>query len=118
VEATCSRAVIIMNGKVRADARLEELARSSTAVLALESPGVDVNTITAELEKLSAVTGVVSHSDNGRVIFEVNVDSSEDICPAIFRLAADNNWPVAELRRSERTLETVFNELAREGESK
>ncbi len=118
VEATCSRAVIIMNGKVRADARLEELARSSTAVLALESADVDRNTITAELRKLSTVTDVVSHTGNGRVIFEVKVDSSRDICPDIFRLASDHNWPVAELRRSERTLETVFNELAREGESK
>ncbi len=119
VEATCSRAVIIMNGKVRADARLEELSDSSLAILTLASVEVDMPAITAELEKLSGVTGVALRpSDNGRVTFEIQTESRQDICPEIFRLAARNDWPVAELRHTQRNLETVFNELAREGETR
>ena len=36
VEAVCDRVIIIMNGKVKADARLDELAGSSDAILVLE----------------------------------------------------------------------------------
>jgi len=35
-----------------------------------------------------------------------------DLCPAIYGLAREEGWPVRELRRDVRTLETVFNELA------
>jgi ABC-2 type transport system ATP-binding protein len=119
VEATCSRAVIIMNGKVRADARLEELSDSSSAILTLASEDADSNEIVSELKKLSGVKDVaVRPSDNGRVSIEIHTDSRQDICPEIFRLAARHDWPVAELRHSQRTLETVFNELAREGETR
>ncbi|NIA05959.1 MAG: hypothetical protein GWP11_08335 [Proteobacteria bacterium] len=36
---------------------------------------------------------------------------ADDICPQIFTLAKDNDWPLCELRRETRTLEAVFNEL-------
>ena len=35
-----------------------------------------------------------------------------DLCPAIYDLARREDWPVRELRRDVRTLETVFNQLA------
>ncbi|MDP7545262.1 MAG: hydantoinase/oxoprolinase family protein, partial [Anaerolineales bacterium] len=35
-----------------------------------------------------------------------------DLCPAVFDLARRQDWPLRELRRDVRTLETVFNELA------
>ena len=35
-----------------------------------------------------------------------------DLCPAIYAAARQMDWPVRELRRDVRTLETVFNELA------
>ena len=38
-----------------------------------------------------------------------------DLCPAIYELARQENWPLRELRRDVRTLETVFNELATAG---
>ena len=35
-----------------------------------------------------------------------------DLTPAVYALARDNDWPLRELRRDVRTLETVFNQLA------
>ena len=35
-----------------------------------------------------------------------------DLTPAVYALARDNSWPLRELRRDVRTLETVFNQLA------
>ncbi len=115
VEATCSRAIIIMNGKVRADARLEELAESASALLTINRRQ-DFSTDEAlkTIKGLSGVKDVKLHKDNGRDEFEVFTEPDTDICPMLFKLAAEKGWPVEELRHSERTLETVFNELARE----
>lgn len=113
VEATCSRAIIIMNGQVRADAGLEDLSESSTALLTLAS---DLD-ITSDLAKIPSVTHVRQSSAHQGVTFEISSDARHDICPELFQAACMHNWPVLELRRRERTLETVFNELAREGEA-
>jgi hypothetical protein len=34
-----------------------------------------------------------------------------DICPSIYDLARNKAWPVRELRRDAKTLESVFNNL-------
>jgi hypothetical protein len=44
--------------------------------------------------------------------YRVRASNSRDLRPAIYDLARDKGWPVKELRRDVRTLETVFNELA------
>ncbi|GIX07652.1 MAG: hypothetical protein KatS3mg115_2055 [Candidatus Poribacteria bacterium] len=49
----------------------------------------------------------------GQPGFRVHGKENADLPPALFRLASERNWPVRELRREVRTLETVFNELAR-----
>ncbi len=113
VEALCDRAVILINGEVRADARLSELAATSNAVLVLgeEVPGAD-----ADLHGLDNVKGVSTFlSEDGYPAYRVLGNSGSDgadPCPAVFELAKAQNWPVRELRRDVRTLETVFNELA------
>ena len=112
VEATCSRTVIIMNGRLRADARLEDLAESSTALLTLAS---DID-ITSDLEEISSISRV-QRSSGHRHTFEITSDSRDDICLELFSLACQREWPVLELKHRERTLEIVFNELAREGET-
>ena len=113
VEALCDRAIILINGEVRADARLSELAATSDAVVVLseEIPEAD-----AALQGLEIVAGVSTFlSDDGYPAYRVLGNSASDgadPCPAVFELAKAQNWPVRELRRDVRTLETVFNELA------
>jgi len=130
VEALCDRVIILINGRIRADAELSELASTSDAVLVLnqETPGVD-----RALSGLPDVKGVelvtdgettqggehrkrpglhpqaVSRFPTYRVLGE---DGDADLCPAIYDLARQEDWPVRELRQDVRTLESVFNELA------
>ena len=111
VEASCDRAIIIMFGKVRADARLADLAGSSTALISFTEE-VDAEPL---LRKIPGVVDVVRERHNGRITYAVTTETNEDICPQLFQLAAQQRWPVAELRRDVRNLENVFNELAAEG---
>ena len=113
VEAICDRVMILINGLLKADARLSELAATADAVLVLgDAPqGVD-----RALGKLQGVRGVERlQTADGFPAYRVQGRSRApggDLCPAIYQLARDENWPLRELRRDVRTLETVFNELA------
>ncbi len=133
VEALCDRVIILMNGQIKADARLSELSASPDAVLVLEESSAAVE---RALRALSGVRGVErvktpdgypayrvlgqEAADVGRASVDIGRASADvdrasagaDLCPAIYSLAREEDWPVRELRRDVRTLETVFNELA------
>jgi len=113
VEALCDRAIILMNGLIKADARLSELAATPNAVLVLEErpKGAD-----DALRQLAGVYGVESLQTAGgfpayRILGQPQAPDS-DLCPAIYKLVRERNWALRELRQDVRTLESVFNELA------
>jgi len=128
VEALCDRVIILMNGQIRADARLSELAGTPNAILVLD--GVPAG-LEQALKGLSGVRGVErtempggypayrvlgqdvpSTSRSGQAPSTGSGSGEADLCPAIYNLAREEGWPLRELRRDVRTLETVFNELA------
>jgi ABC-2 type transport system ATP-binding protein len=112
VEALCDRAIILINGEIKADARLSELAATSDAVLVLDTTVEDV---IPTLESLEEARGVTAFEWlDGYPAYRVygKPDAGSDLGPAIFTLAREHNWPLRELRRDMRTLEMVFNELA------
>jgi ABC-2 type transport system ATP-binding protein len=109
VEATCDGVIILLNGQVKADARLADLAATVDAVLVLDKSAPDV---TGELKLLHGVRSVeCTRSPDG---FEYRVRGTEgaDLRAAIYELARQKSWPLRELRRDARTLEMIFNELA------
>ena len=108
VEAVCDRVIILINGEVRADARLSELS-SQTAVILVLQPGA--SDVTGELSALNGVRGVESQQTTDGWEYRITGDDQEDLRPGVFALARQSNWPLQELRREVRTLEMVFNEL-------
>ena len=112
VEALCDRVIILMNGQIRADARLSELAATPDAVLVLEDAPIGVD---RALCNLSGVRGIErTQTPDGYPAYRVLGQDADgaDLCPAIYNLAREEGWQLRELRRDVRTQETVFNELA------
>lgn len=110
VEAVCDRVIIIMNGQIKADAQLAELASTTNAILVLqqETGGVEQG-----LQSLDGVRQVEAlPAANGHPAYRIFGQGQTDLCPAIYNLARRENWPVRELRPDSRTLEMVFNQLA------
>ncbi len=109
VEALCDRVIIIINGQIKADARLDELAATPNVVLVLEKePGEDT---AARLGALEGVQQVEAYTTvEGYPAYRIA--SAQDIAPAVYNLARGEAWPVRELRRDVLTLETVFNRIA------
>jgi ABC-2 type transport system ATP-binding protein len=113
VEATCDRVIILLNGEVRADARLADLEASPDAILVLDALGADAAVDLRRLPNVRAVDS--SQSTDGRV-YRVQAKGKADLRPAIYALAREREWPLKELHRDVRTLETVFNELVTSAE--
>ena len=110
VEALCQRAIIIMNGRVRADARLADLSAGHDALLLLDGAPSGV---AAALRGLPGVIAVLPlDTPAGQMGWRVQAPPGADLCPAIYALASSHNWPLRELRSERQTLETVFNRLA------
>ena len=108
VEAVCDRVIILMNGEIKADARLSELSASTNAILVLQTPS---NGVEKTLRGLSQVEKVESFkTPEGWSAYRVF--SSIDISPILYDTARQQNWAVRELRRDVLTLEAVFNQLA------
>ena len=110
VEALCDRVIILINGEVKVDSRLAELAETNDAILVLEDDMAEAVGALSALEGITAVDSLPN--DNGRVSYRIRGQDGTDLCPAIYRLAVEQSWPLRELRPDTQTLETVFNEVA------
>jgi ABC-2 type transport system ATP-binding protein len=114
VEAICDRVIILLNGEVRADARLADLEATTDVVLTLEEGAPDV---TADLQAVDGVGAVERATTPDGLTYRVQAadpgkGGADDLRPALYALAREGDWALKELRRDVRTLEAVFNELA------
>ncbi len=109
VEALCDRAIILMNGQIRADARIADLASTSDAVLVLAQ---DVAEAQPLLAGLPGVASIEREPNGAHPTYRLHGTHGADLAPAVYQLASSNGWPVRELRSDVRTLESVFNEMA------
>ncbi len=107
VEATCRRLIIINKGQIVASgtpAELRERITGGSKIIAeIKGPA---DQVAAAVRKLDGVREVEAHAQNGWCALAVAADS--DRREAIFRLAAEHNWPLRELRRDVATLEDFF----------
>jgi ABC-2 type transport system ATP-binding protein len=108
VEAVCDRVIILLNGEIKADARLSELEASTDVMLVLQDGAPSA---TADLKALRGVRHVQFMSTTDGPAYLVRSRDGLDLRPAIYDLARHKDWPVKELRRQVRNLEAVFNEL-------
>lgn len=108
VQAICDRVIIIINGELKADAHLDELAATTDIVLILSAEQPNA---AEKLARIPDVTDVeIFATREGFAAYRLK--SAADISPQVYALAKAENWPVRELRRDGLTLETVFNQLA------
>jgi ABC-2 type transport system ATP-binding protein len=115
VQATCSRILIVNEGKIVASGTPEELtARSTSGNRYLIKVKADKSSLES---RLSAVDGVSSASihdlSGGWFQASVFTSSQDDIGDRLFRCAVDNGWTLSELRHETASLEDVFTQLTR-----
>jgi ABC-2 type transport system ATP-binding protein len=112
VEAVCDRVIILINGEIRADARLADLEASTDVILILAEK---VPKAANALRSLDGIETVKSIPTSEGAAYRITADGNADLRPAVYNLARDREWPLKELRHDVQTLEAVFNELVTAG---
>ena len=113
VEATCSRVIIISEGRLIASGTPEELhsiaGGEDTLYVSIRG---DAATVQAALESLGSVTGVTPIGGEGEFTrYVVKSSNGGDMGEAVFRAAVQNGWTLNELRRETLSLEDIFLRL-------
>jgi ABC-2 type transport system ATP-binding protein len=107
VEAVCSRVIIINKGIIVADGGINEIKsgkinRNQIVIAEFSAP--------VKLEKLIAVEGVKNAILN-RNFWEIESNGVQDIRPAVFKFAVENNLTLLTLHEKQQNLENVFHQL-------
>ena len=115
VEMTCTKAVIIESGQVKAaDSPANLVSTMRAAGRVTVEWQADAETSRAALAELKHVKKVTADpTDDGWQRFSVLVDSGTDARARIGALAQEHKWPIRTLHRHTATLEDVFVELTR-----
>jgi ABC-2 type transport system ATP-binding protein len=109
VEAMCSRAIMIVGGRVHADEKLDARAAATSALVALLNAPGDAR---EKLGRVGGVTGVDAvATEAGRAAWRVHTDGRGGVLEEIGRLAAESRWTLAELSPEKRDLEAIFRAL-------
>ena len=112
VEAACERVLVIMQGELRADAKLADLRSSNAAVVAIESTATNVAVLLGKVEGVSDVEKLGEAGDLTR--WRVTSKAATELCPALFDALRTTTWKIGELRPEPKTLERVFRDLAQQ----
>jgi ABC-2 type transport system ATP-binding protein len=114
VEATCSRVLIINEGRIVASGTPEELQSvaggEDSIHVSIRAGAIPPETI---LSQVSSVTSVdrVSEGSGGYARYVVKVKNGGDVSEEIFKIAVENGWILNELRRETLSLEDIFLKL-------
>jgi ABC-2 type transport system ATP-binding protein len=122
VELTCTRAIIVTDGKIVADADLDDLREGSgqgriyNFWVGREAPGSDQDRaeILRGMTEVESVENLPRSSDDPWR-YVVQAKSDQDLRPRLFELAVERKWPLVELHREISTLEKVFIRLTQPG---
>lgn len=110
VEASCDRAVILIDGMIRADGKLSELTRTRTQSVELRSNDPDATR--SALATLQGVERVACETlEDGFHRYRLALDGETGPGEAIYDLARRHDWQLRELSRDDKTLEDLFREL-------
>ncbi|MFC4096504.1 gliding motility-associated ABC transporter ATP-binding subunit GldA [Euzebyella saccharophila] len=105
VEAVCDRVLIINDGVLVADKKLEELRESQDQIIEVE---FDYRVEEAFLNQLP---NVIQVKNTGGFVYEITFNTSQDRRPAVFDFAHDNKLKTLQLSRKNKNLESLFTEL-------
>ena len=116
VEQSCSKVIIIDNGRIVAVdsvANLHNRKKAAETVL-VEIAGAPGHEVKRRLEQVAGVASVVSRdSRDGTVAFEVHGLEQAFMRPDLARAVVQSGWNLIELRATGESLEEIFLELTK-----
>ena len=108
VEAICDRVIIINNGKIVADKKLEKLiSADKEQVIEVEFD------YKVEEQAIAKIENITSYKNTHDMIWELTFKVDKDMRPAVFDFAAANGLKTLQLNQKNKNLEAVFREITK-----
>ena len=108
VEAICDRVIIINNGKIVTDKKLDNLISEDAAqVIEVEFD------YKIEEQAISKIENLVSYKNTHDMIWELTFKADKDMRPAVFDFANANGLKTLQLNQKNKNLEAVFREITK-----
>ncbi|MNP94516.1 putative ABC transporter ATP-binding protein YxlF [compost metagenome] len=108
VEAICDRVIIINNGKIVTDKKLDNLiTEGKEQIIEVEFDNTVEEQLIAKIENIS------SYKNTHDKIWELTFTTDKDMRPAVFDFANANNLKTLQLNQKNKNLETVFREITK-----
>lgn len=108
VEAICDRVIIINNGKVVADKKMDNLiSEDKEQVIEVEFD------YKIEEQAIAKIENLTSYKNTHDMIWELTFTTDKDMRPAVFDFATANGLKTLQLNQKNKNLEAVFREITR-----
>jgi ABC-2 type transport system ATP-binding protein len=108
VEAICDRVIIINNGKIVADKKLDNLiSADKEQIIEVEFD------YKIEEQAIAKIPHLKSYKNTHDFSWELTFVSDKDMRPAVFDFAHDNGLKTLQLNQKNKNLETVFREITK-----
>jgi ABC-2 type transport system ATP-binding protein len=105
VEAICDRVIIIDNGKIVTDKKLDKL------VSEIKEQVIEVEfDKTVNETSFTALEGLISYKNTDENIWELTFETENDARPIVFDFAHDNGLKTLQLNLKSKNLEQIFRE--------
>ena len=108
VEAICDRVIIINNGKIVTDKKLDKLiSADKEQIIEVEFD------FKIEEEAVAKIPNLVSYKNVHDNIWELTFLSDQDMRPIVFDFAHENGLKTLQLNQKNKNLETIFREITK-----
>jgi ABC-2 type transport system ATP-binding protein len=108
VEAICDRVIIINNGKIVTDKKLDKLiSTDKEQIIEVEFD------LKIEDEAVAKIPNLISFKNIHDCIWELTFLSDQDMRPKVFDFAQENGLKTLQLNQKSKNLETIFREITK-----
>jgi ABC-2 type transport system ATP-binding protein len=107
VEAICDRVIIINNGKIVTDKKLDNLKEEKTQVIEVEFD------LKVEEQLIAAIPQLTSYKNSHDMTWELTFTTDKDMRPAVFDFANANGLKTLQLNQKNKNLEAVFRDVTK-----
>lgn len=112
VSATCSRVIIINNGRIVAEDTPENLTAGieghENMEVTIEGPSKEVS---SALKGLPGIKNVESDGEGKSLVYKIEIDKKSDAGKSIAACVVNNGWGLLEMKNVGKSLEDIFLQL-------
>jgi ABC-2 type transport system ATP-binding protein len=112
VQAICDRVIIIRNGRIALDARMEELRSGNRLLVAVDTAPEKTRSILKGVRGVESVTVLDNDGRQYRYALELVHQEADEAAPMVSKTLIDKGCKLYALQRERRDLETVFGEIS------